>query len=185
MKNTGRKYGLLVLIVLLCLWVLTDMGWGFYPVECPPEGCDECEKCDWTTGYECFFECTYDQECCNDECVDECQIVDGESCDGGTVGACFACELFGSCGGNVTRYNGGKEKICSPRGCSCIDDTKVCYTTRQCNPTGHFMPFADCGGVGPGPVGCVEVLPVPSFCFYCFEDDNSEEYHYVDDDSCN
>jgi len=202
MKNIKRKCGLLVLVVLLCLWALAEPGFGWSPgPECPPEGCDECESCDWTTGYECVSDCTFGQKCCNDVCYDECDTITGEDCSGSGwdgVIVCDGCAMMNDtdCGwqGPARDYEGGWEIKCSPRGCDgdCDDGTKLCYTEYTCIVIDFGALFNECSATcGEYPIlypcdpHCASTLPFPNRCYWCINDEENGDPHMVDNDTCN
>ena len=139
--------------------------------------------------------CPAGQKCCNGTCVDNCKIVNGESCSAADT-FCSGCAMIGAGGclwqGNAKICFGGSEKICNPRGCEgdCHDDTKICYTEYPCIPEEVGMPMATCSIFYPG----MPPIPAPPHCnigtiidncYFCTGDLNNPLNHWVQNDSCN
>ena len=155
---------------------------------CCPIG-QEC--CD---GLTCYNPLT--QKCCNDgmgTIKEKCQIIDGDSCSGLTLEFCSGCALNNkdcSWHSNTIVYEGGKEKICNPKGCDgdCNDDSqKLCYKEYPCRPFG-YIPLHVCTVLETDPPGLdlphCELGGLPSNkCYICTEGTPLE--HYVQNESCN
>ena len=131
-------------------------------------------------------------------CLPKCEIVDGEDCDETDDLSCSAmsCAIEGLCTRPTRKvYQGGTEKICSPRGCvgDCTDDVKVCYKVYECVPSEVPAYFSVCSSVycWPG-AGCwpkgyysCEGVVLPNRCYGCEQgEEQVSKRHYVHNDSC-
>jgi hypothetical protein len=128
----------------------------------------------------------------------KCKIVEVEPewpewhCDGYTLN-CGGCAVGGNnCGwvGPIIIFKGGKEKICSPRGCpfsGCLDDTRVCYEIVPCVPSDWPIPLFLCKEIdSSGVYGCNCTGGLLDWCYNCVNDDREEskDKHWVQNDSC-
>ena len=176
----------------------------------PDEECCESMICYNTTTQKCCpggggrlcgsdQECCGTSECCNNEtekccpngaCATKCNVEDGENCSSLQTITCSGCAFFDweNCHvhGPATQkeYEGGVEKICSPRGCEgdCIEDQKLCNTEYPCiKPDGYIL-FRECSGATSPE--CMDMFPFPYRCYPCVKDTKNKDEHFVQNDSC-
>ena len=190
-----------------CCWEGTGHTCPKSPVDmacCDGNCCDpnECETCDYINGgcEVCYGDTS--KTCCNGTCEPKCGIVDGENCNGSDDELCnltnCAVEPGHPCQSGPARkvYEGGTEKICSPRGCEgdCIDDRKDCYTVYKCIGSSSYEWMSTCSsmyclpGANCWPKGyfsCESNVPIPTKCYGCEQGpEDVNESHDVDNDSC-